>query len=310
MINSYDISKRNVNETIIKNHWIESDNKILRNKAKLSTLRKNWLKIMEPVIEVMVMEEMKKPRDNYLLNRGSYLEPSHKVGTDVPENLPKMDSSLPKNRLGLAKWLFSNENPLTSRVTVNRYWQMIFGFGLVRTPEDFGVQGMLPSHPELLDWLSIYLINNNWNIKKLIKLMVMSHVYQQKSNSNDKLNEIDPNNFFLARSNSYKLPAEIIRDNVEMFTNKQSNPLLNLLSPRTLSKAAENVDEGIQNADPRNPKHSTAIKSNIDILKALSGLDRGRDSNGSLNINVSLLKKNWGANQDVVDAEIQEEPEE
>ena len=213
LFNSYDISKRNVNETIIKNHWIESDYKILRNKAKLSTLRKNWLKIMEPVIEVMVMEEMKKPRDNYLLNRGSYLEPSHKVGTDVPENLPKMDSSLPKNRLGLAKWLFSNENPLTSRVTVNRYWQMIFGFGLVRTPEDFGVQGMLPSHPELLDWLSIYLINNNWNIKKLIKLMVMSHVYQQKSNSNDKLNEIDPNNFFLARSNSYKLPAEIIRDN-------------------------------------------------------------------------------------------------
>ena len=124
-----------------------------------------------------------------------------------------MDSSLPKNRLGLAKWLFSNENPLTSRVTVNRYWQMIFGYGLVRTPEDFGVQGMLPSHPELLDWLSIYLIENNWDIKKLIKLMVMSHVYQQKSNSNDKLNEIDPNNFFLARSNSYKLPAEIIRDN-------------------------------------------------------------------------------------------------
>ena len=213
LFNSYDISKRNVNETVIKNHWIESDYKILRNKAKLSTLRKNWLKIMEPVIEVMVMEEMKKPRDNYLLNRGSYLEPSYKVGTDVPENLPKMDSSLPKNRLGLAKWLFSNENPLTSRVTVNRYWQMIFGFGLVRTPEDFGVQGMLPSHPELLDWLSIYLINNNWNIKKLIKLMVMSHVYQQKSSSNDKLNEIDPNNFFLARSNSYKLPAEIIRDN-------------------------------------------------------------------------------------------------
>jgi len=213
LFNSYDISKINVDQNIIKNHWIESDYKILRNKAKLSTLRKNWLKIMEPVIEVMVMEEMKKPRDNYLLNRGSYLEPSYKVGIDVPENLPKMDSSLPKNRLGLAKWLFSNENPLTSRVTVNRYWQMIFGFGLVRTPEDFGVQGMLPSHPELLDWLSIYLINNNWNIKKLIKLMVMSHVYQQKSNSNDKLNEIDPNNFFLARSNSYKLPAEIIRDN-------------------------------------------------------------------------------------------------
>ncbi len=213
LFNSYDISKKEVDENIIKNHWIESDYKILRNKAKLSSLREDWLKIMEPVIEVMVMEEMKTPRDNYLLNRGSYLEPSYKVGIDVPENLPEMDPSLPKNRLGLAKWLFSSENPLTSRVTVNRYWQMIFGYGLVRTPEDFGVQGMLPSHPELLDWLSIYLIDNNWDIKKLIKLMVMSHAYQQKSTSNDQLNEIDPNNFFLARSNSYKLPAEIIRDN-------------------------------------------------------------------------------------------------
>ena len=213
IFNSYDISEKNVDKNIVKNHWIESDSRILRNKKELSALRGNWLKIMEPVIEVMVMEEMKTPRDNYLLNRGSYLEPAYKVGINVPENLPKMDSSLPKNRLGLSKWLFSKENPLTSRVTVNRYWQMIFGYGLVRTPEDFGVQGMLPSHPELLDWLSIYLIDNNWDIKKLIKLMVMSHAYKQKSTSNDMLNEIDPNNFFLARSNSYKLPAEIIRDN-------------------------------------------------------------------------------------------------
>ena len=106
-----------------------------------------------------------------------------------------MDSSLPKNRLGLAKWLFSNENPLTSRVTVNRYWQMIFGFGLVRTPEDFGVQGMLPSHPELLDWMSIYLIENNWDIKKLLKLMVMSYTYQQKSSWTNELKELDPGLF-------------------------------------------------------------------------------------------------------------------
>ncbi len=211
--NSYNVSNKKSNENIIKNHWVETDYNVVKNKKQLSILRKKWLKIMEPVIEVMVMEEMKEPRDNYLLNRGSYLEPAYKVGIDVPENLPKMDSSLPKNRLGLSKWLFSNENPLTSRVTVNRYWQMIFGYGLVRTPEDFGVQGMLPTHPELLDWLSLYLINNNWNIKKLIKLMVMSHTYQQKSISYEKLNEIDPNNLLLARSNTYKLPAEIIRDN-------------------------------------------------------------------------------------------------
>ncbi len=125
-----------------------------------------------------------------------------------------------------------------------------------------------------------------------------------------KANDVWKKDLVVKKQDEAKENTEIIRDNVEMFTNKQSNPLLNLLSPRTLSKAAENVDEGIQNADPRNPKHSTAIKSNIDILKALSGLDRGRDSNGSLNINVSLLKKNWGANQDVLDAEIQEEPEE
>jgi hypothetical protein len=90
---------------------------------------------------------------------------------------------------------------------------MIFGYGLVRTPEDFGVQGMLPTHPELLDWMSIYLIENNWNIKKLLKLMVMSYTYQQKSSWTNKLKELDPDNFYLARSNSYKLPAEIIRDN-------------------------------------------------------------------------------------------------
>ena len=211
--NSYNISKIKTNDNILKNHWIETDVNILKNKKKLSDLREKWLKIMEPVIEVMVMEEMNKTRDNYLLNRGSYMEPSYKVGIGVPENLPQLDSDLPKNRLGLAKWLFSDENPLTSRVTVNRYWQMIFGYGLVRTPEDFGVQGMLPTHPELLDWMSIYLIENNWDIKKLLKLMVMSYTYQQKSSWTNELKESDPDNFYLARSNSYKLPAEIIRDN-------------------------------------------------------------------------------------------------
>ena len=211
--NSYNISKIKTNDNILKNHWIETDVNIVKNKKKLSDLREKWLKIMEPVIEVMVMEEMNKSRDNYLLNRGSYMEPSYKVGIGVPENLPQLDSDLPKNRLGLAKWLFSDENPLTSRVTVNRYWQMIFGYGLVRTPEDFGVQGMLPTHPELLDWMSIYLIENNWDIKKLLKLMVMSYTYQQKSSWTNELKELDPDNFYLARSNSYKLPAEIIRDN-------------------------------------------------------------------------------------------------
>ena len=105
---------------------------------------------MEPVMEVMVMEELNEARQTYLYNRGNYNDPSQEVDSNTPSVLPKMDSSLPKNRLGLARWLFQKDNPLTSRVAVNRYWQMLFGNGLVSTPSDFGVQGSLPSHPELL----------------------------------------------------------------------------------------------------------------------------------------------------------------
>ena len=103
------------------------------------------------------------------------------IKTNTPEILPKMKDGYKKNRLGLARWLFQDDNPLTSRVAVNRYWQLIFGNGLVSTPTDFGVQGSLPSHPELLDWLSLYFIDKNWNIRDLIKIIVSSRTYKQKS---------------------------------------------------------------------------------------------------------------------------------
>ena len=123
-----------------------------------------------------------------------------------------MNDDLPKNRLGLSQWLFDPQNPLTARVAVNRYWQMIFGKGLVATPNDFGVQGQLPSHPELLDWLAVS-FSENWDVRALLKKMILSETYQQQSVSNATLDQKDPNNLLLGRANATRLPAEIIRDN-------------------------------------------------------------------------------------------------
>ena len=197
---------------VVKEHLIEKDPKIVQLKKQLKENREEYLKTYAPVKEIMVMREMETPRPTYLYNRGSYSEPLYTVEAKVPEILPVMDKDLPKNRLGLSQWLFDPKNPLTARVAVNRYWQMIFGKGLVRTPNDFGVQGQLPSHPELLDWLAIS-FSENWDVKALLKKMVLSKTYQQHSVSNELLDQKDPNNFLLARANSSRLPAEIIRDN-------------------------------------------------------------------------------------------------
>ncbi|MEO2148037.1 MAG: DUF1553 domain-containing protein, partial [Flavobacteriaceae bacterium] len=212
--NQYDINEKlNFTDSQKKDHLINRDYKITRLKNKIQNLKQIRLNEVSDVIELMVMEEMVNKRKTYAYERGLYSMPTYEVSADVPLKLPTMSEDLPKNRIGLSKWLFDKENPLTSRVTVNRYWQMIFGRGIVNTPGDFGVQGSLPSHPELLNFLSNYLIENNWNIKALLKLMVNSHTYMQSSVPNEKYTEIDPDNIFLSRSNSYRLPAEMIRDN-------------------------------------------------------------------------------------------------
>ena len=197
---------------MVKNHLIEKDPKIQDLKKQLKKNREEYLQTYAPVGEIMVMKEMDTPRTTYLYNRGNYNEPLYAVEAKVPEILPAMDKDLPKNRLGLSQWLFDSKNPLTARVAVNRYWQMIFGKGLVATPDDFGVQGQLPSHPELLDELAIS-FSKDWDVKKLLKKMVLSQTYQQQSVSNDTLDQKDPENILLARANSSRLPAEIIRDN-------------------------------------------------------------------------------------------------
>ena len=196
-----------------KAHWIYYQPLMRSYRQELKEFREEWLKAMEPVLEVMVMEEMEQPRITYAYNRGAYDNPAYEVSAGTPKILGDFPEDLPRNRLGLAQWLFRKENPLTARVTVNRYWQMMFGNGLVKTPQDFGVQGALPTHPHLLDWLAVYFQEQNWDVRALLKVMVMSHTYRQSSEIDEEKWEQDPENVFLARGVSYRLPAEMIRDN-------------------------------------------------------------------------------------------------
>lgn len=163
--------------------------------------------------EIMVMEELPEPRPSWVLVRGEYSAHGEPVTASVPEFLPALPEGAPANRLSLAKWLTSDEQPLTARVTVNRFWQKLFGEGLVRTPEDFGNQGTLPTHPELLDWLAADFREHNWDVKRLLKQMIMTSTYRQSSDVSAELIDIDPENFLLTRSSVYRLTAEMLRDN-------------------------------------------------------------------------------------------------
>lgn len=165
-----------------------------------------------PEVQLLVMDEMQEPRQTYVLNRGAYDQPTVAVKPKTPESISSFPKELPRNRLGLADWLLSKENPLMARVTVNRFWQLIFGQGIVGTPDDFGNQGSLPTHPELLDWLATYFMENEWNVKQTIKYIVQSSTYQQSAKIRPELLEIDPDNELLARAPRTRLSAEMIRD--------------------------------------------------------------------------------------------------
>ncbi len=181
---------------------------------ELAKTRKIQIDSIEPVQEIMVMKEMKEPRETYLLNLGQYDQHGERVYPNMPQNILVFADTLPRNRLGLAKWLTSKDNPLTARVTVNRYWKNLFGTGIVKTVEDFGNQGELPSHPKLLDWLAIQFIESGWDLKNLQKQMVMSKTYQQSSYASKTLLERDKMNRLLARGPSKRLSGEMLRDNV------------------------------------------------------------------------------------------------
>ncbi len=180
---------------------------------KLQDTRNAQRGLVEGIQEIMVMREAQKPRQCYVLKRGMYYSRGEPVEAGTPATLPPFPKDQPRNRLGLARWLTSPNHPLTARVTVNRYWQMFFGNGLVRTPEDFGSQGKPPTHPELLDWLTRDFIESGWDLHHLVKQIVLSATYRQSTVTDKKSREFDPENIYHARGPSERLSAEMIRDN-------------------------------------------------------------------------------------------------
>lgn len=173
--------------------------------------------LLNTQIDVMIMKERKYPRKTYILDRGVYDAPKEEVSADTPDGIFKIPEGYPKNRLGLANWLLHEDHPLFSRVAVNRFWQQYFGKGLVLTAGDFGNQGSLPTHPELLDWLASEFmrsdVSGSWNVKALQRLIVTSATYRQASGGPQERIEADPDNIYYSRGPSYRMSAEQVRDN-------------------------------------------------------------------------------------------------
>ncbi len=159
-----------------------------------------------------VMQERNEEAEAFILERGEYDQRRDRVTAETPHSLPPMASDLPKNRLGLAKWLVSPEHPLTARVTVNRFWQEVFGTGLVATSGDFGISGQLPSHPELLDWLAVEFREKGWDVKQLIRSFVCSATYRQSAQTTEQKLAVDPANRLMSRGPRFRMDAEMVRD--------------------------------------------------------------------------------------------------
>tara|TARA_R110002049_G_scaffold4601_5_gene32397 strand:+ start:558185 stop:561127 length:2943 start_codon:yes stop_codon:yes gene_type:complete len=191
--------------------WCEHpDWRRLKAQEKQAVLARDELESTLPT--TLVWRELDQPRQAYVLVRGQYDQPGERVARDTPSFLPPMESGRPRDRLGLANWLTSADHPLTSRVAVNRFWQQIFGTGLVKTSEDFGGQGDPPSHPELLDALAVDFREHGWDVKRLIKSLVMTKAYRRDQHVTEQMQLVDPANRLLARGARYRLDAEVLRD--------------------------------------------------------------------------------------------------
>jgi hypothetical protein len=159
-----------------------------------------------------VMQERPTPPEAYILNRGEYDKRKERVTPATPKSLPPIPAGQPVNRITFAKWLLSPDNPLTARVTVNRFWQELFGVGIVRTSGDFGVTGELPTHEELLDWMAVEFREGGWDIKKFFKLLVTSATYRQAAIATPEKLELDGENRYLSRGPRFRMDAEMVRD--------------------------------------------------------------------------------------------------
>ncbi len=189
-----------------------NDPEYKQNADALAAAAKEHTTLDGQVMTAMVMEEMPKPRDCYVLTRGQYDKHGEPVTAGLPAAFPPMPAGAPMNRLGLARWIASADNPLTARVAVNRMWEKFFGTGLVSTSEDFGTRAEFPSHPELLEWLATEFVRLKWDMKAMQKEIVMSAAYMQTSKATPELMRVDPLNRLISRGPRYRLPAEEIRD--------------------------------------------------------------------------------------------------
>jgi hypothetical protein len=199
----------------IRNHYRNqvSDNEQLKNlRQDLETSEQKKNEIEQAIPTTLVMQERETPRGSYVLYRGQYTQRRQQVEPGTPSALPAMEEDSSANRLGLARWLVNPGHPLTSRVTVNRFWQQLFGTGIVETSEDFGNQGQRPSHPELLDWLAMEFIESGWDVKRMMKLMLTSATYRQSSQVRPEVLARDPENRLLSRGPRFRLDAEMLRD--------------------------------------------------------------------------------------------------
>lgn len=221
-----DVAKRNAAEkAVLTGLYGKSHPEAAALLRKIDDLKKQ-VAALKPLTTVPVMRDLPEARHRktHIQLRGSYLSLGDEVSAGVPEVFGDLPKDMPRNRLAMAKWLVDEENPLTARVVANRFWESLFGVGIVLTSEEFGSQGERPSHPELLDWLALEFMEGGWNVKRFLKLVVMSSSYQQSSHVPDEMAERDPDNRLLARGPRVRLTAEMIRD--------QALAVSGLLSPK------------------------------------------------------------------------------
>ena len=202
-------------EATLRRHYLETaDLRYRELSAEIAALAAREAELAAPLSTVMVMQDAPEPRMTYVLTRGNYASPDKEraVEPGTPGFLNEFPDDLPRNRYGLARWIVDPANPLTSRVAVNRIWQMLFGTGIVETSDDFGSLGRWPSHPELLDWLASDFIAQGWDIKGLVRQIVTSSTYRQSSRITPEAWQRDPRNRLLARGSRFRLAGEFIRD--------------------------------------------------------------------------------------------------
>lgn len=214
--NASDLSKEKLRNYYVSNIFADAPPEVKAIRQELAALEKQKQDLLKSAPGTFIYRDLPKPRDSFVMIRGQYDRRGEKVSPDTPAVLPPLKKNDPKrtaNRLDLAKWLVSKEHPLTARVQVNRLWQQFFGTGLVRTVDDFGSQGEVPSHPELLDWLASKFRDSGWDNKKLVKMMLMSATFRQMSRRTAAGASADPDNRLYASAPRFRLDAEQIRDN-------------------------------------------------------------------------------------------------